>query len=341
MTQPKTGKRVTLQDIAQATGYTINTVSRALKDKSDISRATCEKIQRVAQEMGYVCNYMASSLRLGRTRTLGLIVGGMSNPYYAVMSDLIQDVAMALDYSLMIMYSRDDAKTEMQVVDIAIGRQVDGILLFPCLGSAPTIERMRAANMPFVLMSRYLQRDAVDSVICDEEQGAYLATRHLIEAGRRRLAFLSSYEVLYSGPARLHGFMRACDEAGIAPGDRHTAICRTDEEIAGKLLAWRQCGVNGLFMFCDMEAWNAISLMIQNGIRMPQDVAITSFDNIQGKLSFPLPLCSVDGAMPDVTRSAVDLLLKRVHGDKTPPQTIVYPAKLVCRGSCGCNARNS
>ena len=176
MTQPKTGKRVTLQDIAQATGYTINTVSRALKDKSDISRATCEKIQRVAQEMGYVCNYMASSLRLGRTRTLGLIVGGMSNPYYAVMSDLIQDVAMALDYSLMIMCSRDDAKTEMQVVDIAIGRQVDGILLFPCLGSAPTIERMRADNMPFVLMSRYLQRDAVDSVICDEEQGCLLYT---------------------------------------------------------------------------------------------------------------------------------------------------------------------
>ena len=89
------GKRVTLQDIAQATGYSANTVSHALKNKPDISAQTREHIQNVAREMGYVRNEMAGSLRSGRTKTLGLIVGGMSNPFYSKMTDDIQDEATA------------------------------------------------------------------------------------------------------------------------------------------------------------------------------------------------------------------------------------------------------
>ena len=87
------GKRVTLQDVARATGYTANTVSRALKNKPDISAETSKKIQDAARRMGYVRNAMAGSLRSGHTRTLGVIVGGMSNPYYGRMTDSIQDAA--------------------------------------------------------------------------------------------------------------------------------------------------------------------------------------------------------------------------------------------------------
>ena len=108
--------RVTLLDIATATGYTVNTVSRALKNKEDISRETCERIQQKAKEMGYVRNYLASSLRSGRTKTLAMIAGSMVNPFYAILADLIQQEAVRLGYSLMILCSRDDPGMEQQMV---------------------------------------------------------------------------------------------------------------------------------------------------------------------------------------------------------------------------------
>ena len=180
-------RRVTLQDIARETGYSINTVSHALRNKDDIARETRERIQRVAQDMGYMGNQIASSLRSGRTRTLAVILGNMSNPFYGIMADTIQDVAAARDYSLQIMCSRERAELEQRLVESAVSRRVDGILLFPTNDSLPTVKRLQALGIPFVLMSRTLGDGIADSVTSDEVQGAYLAAAHLIEHGHRAL----------------------------------------------------------------------------------------------------------------------------------------------------------
>ena len=229
------GKRVTLQDVARATGYTANTVSRALKNKPDISAETSKKIQDAARRMGYVRNAMACSLRSGHTRTLGVIVGGMSNPYYGRMTDSIQDAAAEEGYSLLIFCSRDDPELEYQLIETAISRQVDGILLFPCRGSQRTIERLKAVGIPYVLMARYLKEGQDDCVICDEEKGAYLATKHLLDAGRRP-AFLNSYDVVFSSEQRRAGFLRACREAGLSPEHCPIAVCPDDEAVCRQLL---------------------------------------------------------------------------------------------------------
>ncbi|MBP3454247.1 MAG: LacI family DNA-binding transcriptional regulator, partial [Clostridia bacterium] len=151
-------RRVTLQDVAKATGYSINTISHALKNKPDIAPATREKIQQVAREMGYIRNEMARSLRSGRTKTLGVIVGGMSNPFYGLMADAIQDAAMKLGYTLLILCSRDQEDIEQQVLETAIRRQVDGVLLFPSWSSARSIKLLKDNGIPYVLMARYLEK---------------------------------------------------------------------------------------------------------------------------------------------------------------------------------------
>ena len=141
---------VTLQDIARVTGYTVNTVSRALKDKDDISRETCLRIQKVAREMGYVRNYLASSLRSGRTKTLAMIAGSMVNPFYAILADLVQQEAARLGYSLMILCSRDDPDAELSAVEMAAGgRSADHPLFLrvPCpFRSAEGRDSLRAAQ---------------------------------------------------------------------------------------------------------------------------------------------------------------------------------------------------
>jgi LacI family transcriptional regulator len=332
---PSPEKRVTLQDIARRTGVTINTVSRALKNKPDISVRTCERIQQVAREMGYVRNYAASSLRSGRTKTLGLILGSMSNPYYAVVADAVHEAASALGYTLLTLCSREDPEQEMLAVETAMSRQVDGILLFPTRGAKDAVQRMRETNMPYVLMSRSLGDDRDDCVMCDEDEGGYLAAKHLIDAGRRKLAYLCGGDIVYSPEHRLQGFHRACDGANIPRVDRRVVIDPPLEDVPGVLQDWYRAGVDGVFVFCDMEAWNAISSLELAGVKIPQDVTVVGYDNIQAKIGFPMPLCTVDPSINEMIDIAMDILRKRIHREELPTQTVKVPARLVCRGSCG------
>jgi len=228
-------RRVLLQDIATATGYTVNTVSRALQNKPDIARSTCLHIQKVAAEMGYVRNDIASSLRSGRSRTLAVIVGAASNPFYAIMIDSIHDIAEENGYTMLVLCSQDKAPQEQKAILTAIGRQVDGILLFPSTHATENIELLRQSGIPFVLVSRYTKDPDYDYVVCDEESGGYMAGKHLIEAGHRKLAFCYAYEVAFSSEQRVHGLMRATREAGIPDEDVHLYQSRTQAENARQL----------------------------------------------------------------------------------------------------------
>ncbi len=338
-------RRVTLGDIAKETGYSINTVSRALRNKSDISPETIQSIRRTADRMGYSVNQIASSLRSGRTHIFAVILGGMTNPFYGIMADTIQNAAREKGYSLIIMCSRDDAELEFSLVEQAISRCVDGVLLFPTSKSRPTIQRLKAARMPFVLMSRYLSENEADCVVCDEFHGAYLATRHLIETGHRKLAFISSNNVLFSSDMRIRGFRHACEEARIPETDQCLFISARniiDHDqmdawyilLAEKLQSLKAQGFDGLFVFCDVEAWHVLSAMQKSAGLHRKDFGIVSFDNLEGNLSFPIPLCSIDSNFEQMAKAGVKILRDRIHGDTQPPIKVVCPVSLVCRKSC-------
>ena len=222
---------------------------------------------------------------------------------------------------------------------------MDGILLIPNSQSGPTIQRLRQSGMPFVLMSRYLDEGEADSVVCDEAEGAYLATRHLIESGRRRLGYIASRRVVFSSGQRLSGFLRACDEAGIPPADREVYEASRNimdtrqmqawyEELVEKLIQLRNAGFDGLFVFCDVEAWHMLDAMQKTGRFDTGDFGIVSFDNIEGALSFPIPLCSVSYDFSEMASRGIELLRHRIHHNDLPYQSAVIPVSLVCRGSC-------
>ncbi len=337
----KAPRRVTLQDIANETGYSVNTVSHALRDLPDISAPTVAKIREAARNMGYTVNQLASSLRSGRTHLIAVILGGMTNPFYAIMADRIQDAAQLAGYSVMIMCSRDNSELESKLIDQALARCVDGILLFPTAGSQPAIDRMREANIPFVLMSRYLEKDQADCVLCDEKNGAALATKHLISKGRRRLAYVSaSSEVPFSSAQRIGGFIAACEEAGIPEEDRRLCIVdsaghENDENIPEEtLIALKEDGFDGLFIFCDVQAWHAIDTIQHSDSLSLSDFGMVSFDNIEGALSFPVSLCSVGMDFSVFANEGLQLLRHRIHHPERPPQTVVCPVTLSCRSSC-------
>ena len=328
---PRKSDRVTLLDIARATGFTVNTVSRALKNKDDISRETCEKIQKVAREMGYVRNYLASSLRSGQTNTLAMIAGSMINPFYAILADLIQREAVRLGYSLMILCSQDNPDTELQAVEMAISRQVDGVLITPCSFDSPALSSLRRAGIPYVLLSRYQSGTQDDCVYCNDEEGGYLAGKHLIENGHRKLAMLTYHQVVFSSRERFSGFRRACAETGIPEEDIHYACLENPNDIQHQLQCWADQGITGLFSFCDVEAWMTITMLENLGIRVPEDLTVIGFDNILGYIRFPKPISSVDCHLQEEAHLAIDIVRKRIHDPDLPPQQICLPVSFVSR----------
>ena len=338
-------RRVTLHDIANETGYSINTVSHALRNMTDISPATRERFQQVARDMGYMGNQIASSLRSGRTKTIAVVLGNLTNPYYSIMADHIQTAADLRGYSLMITCSREDPAQELAQAESAIARRVDGILLFPTNESTATIERLRALRFPFVLMSRSLGLDTADSVVTDEETGAYLAARHILEHGCRNPLYISRQYIVYSYEKRLAGFIRACEEYGIPQERRHIflSIPRDATDPSSRdwqastrtaLQAYRDQGVDGIFAFCDSEAWQLQTMIQEDDALRGWRYAMVGFDNIQKAQQYPSPLCSIDCSYSEMALEAIDLLRSRIHGDTSAPKTIVCPVQLACRESC-------
>ena len=323
--------RITLSDIAAATGFTVNTVSRALKNKDDISRETCELIQNKAKEMGYVRNYLASSLRSGRTRTLAMIAGSMINPFYAILADLIQQEAARLGYSLFILCSRDNPDAELQAVEMALSRQVDGVLITPCSFDSPALSTLRNSKVPFVLLSRYQENTADDCVYCNDGEGGYLAGKYLLDSGHRKLAMLSYRQVVFSSKERFSGFRRACAEAGIPEQDVFYACPEDPSAVLPQLQSWLSMGVTGLFSFCDVEAWNTITLLDSAGIRVPGDLTVVGFDNILGYIQFPKPIPTVDCHLQEEACAAIDLIRKRIHDPSLPPQQLRLPVSFIQR----------
>ena len=345
MQRGKAIKPVTLRDIALETGYSINTVSHALRFKDDIAQETAERIRQAAREMGYAGNQIASSLRSGRTHLLAVILGGMSNPFYGIMADTIQDAAQAAGYSLIILCSRDNSELEAGLVEQAISRQVDGVILFPTDGSAATIQRLRDSGTPFVLMARYLTEGEADSVVCDEVHGAYIATCHLIDSGCRKLAYISSTTVVFSSERRIEGFNRACDDRGIASENRAIIISNASilnrrpaidwqDKLAEDLRTLKASGYDGLFVFCDVEAWHTLEVLQSAEDLQADDFSIVSFDNLGTILSYPMTVCSVGGDYEEMAKNCIDLLKARIHHDASSSRTIVCPVHLQCRGSC-------
>ena len=324
-------KRVTLADIAAETGYTINTVSHALKEKPDIAPATRRQIQQVAARLGYVRNDMASALRSGRSQTIAVIAGAITNPFYAVMIDALYRCAQKMGYTQLVMCSDDGAEKEAQAVATAVGRQVDGVLLCSCGDSTRSVAMLRQAGVPFVMISRRPEDGAeYDCVLLDEMQAGYLAARHLIERGNERIGFLYRYQVAYSLPRRLEGVRRAARDAGAPEPEVYRR--ESDEQTLETLRVWRGRGVTGLVVFCDIEALQLVSLLREAG--MDGDFSLIGFDNISATALSRIDLTTIDQPKKAMAVQAVDMLRDKIeHGTQGYVHQILLPT-LIRRGTC-------
>lgn len=338
MRQKSPPRRVTLKDIARKMDCTVNTVSRALKDKDDIGLETRRRIQTLAQRMGYIGNAAASSMRSGRTHTVAIVIGDISNPFFAICVKELETVLRQRHYGAFVLNTDEDAAEEQAAVRAALGRNVDGVILCPSGKEPSALNLLRLHRKPFVLMGRLQPELEGDAVGWDNRRGGYLATQHLLAIGRRRILHLAGPDWIADAVARRQGYRDAIQEFGLPLDAKLEAgvvitagqgcydnICRILDEVSG---------FDAIFAFSDVVAWTAMTRLAELQLRVPADVAVAGFDDVQSYLHFPCPLTSIGVPMREPAAKIVELLMARIEApDSSPAHREMLEPRLIVRGS--------
>ncbi|HWQ58324.1 MAG TPA: LacI family DNA-binding transcriptional regulator [Clostridia bacterium] len=309
---------VTLKDIAERTGLSVNTVSRALRDKDDISESTRRRVRAVAREMGYMHNALASSLRQGQTDTIAVIVGDISNPFFSWHVSEIERFARGYGYITYMINTEEDETLELRAIKNSLQRKVDGIIIAPSQHTMGNILYLQENNVPFVLLGRRFKDISVPYVIQDDRRGGYLATKHLIENGHRDILSVHGPHYISSAEERLQGYADALAEYGIR---QNPDLIRGVSAIPGNCkkvasaIAGGEIPCTGIVVYSDVLALEIWYLLKQMGKRVPQDYSIVGFDNIYSRCCAPYQLTSI-GTTANLASSTVDMLVRLIRQRK-------------------------
>lgn len=332
-------EKVTLKDISEKTGYSINTVSRALKDKDDIAEKTRKHIKSVAQDLGYIPNTIASGLRSGLTKTIAIILSDIANPYFSIMAKHIESAAREYGYSIFVINTREDYHMEEQAVYSAISKRVDGIILFPVQQKSKIIKFLKKSQTPFIVVGRHFEDIQTDYLITDDVKGGYLATNHLIKCGRKRILFLNGPEYVSCAQQREQGYKKALKEHDM-PFDpdllKRVSITTGSAYSDMKKILEENLDFSGIFAFSDVIAWEAAYALEEYGIGIPGDISIVGYDNIESQFYFPYHLTTIDTSKEKMAYRAVEILMKKIK--KTTDSKMFFQEKLdpklIIRESC-------
>jgi len=316
--------RVGIKDVAAAVGVSWKTVSNVVNGTGRVGDETRAKVEAMIVELGYRPNLAGRQLRQGRTKTLALAVPWAHSPYFSMLAHIVIEVAGARGYRVLIEETRTDREAELQVARGFRVQAIDGIIFSPLAIGPAEIAKVRGAT-PMVLLG---ERDdpgrdrrwSTDHVSIDNVRAAREVTEHLLTTGRRRLAFVGAEPVDdRTGALRLQGYREAHAAHGVDADPRWivpvTQFSRPAGVEATERLLPRIDQVDGLVCANDELALGALYALRLNGIRVPEDVAVTGWDNIEdGRYSNP-SLTTVAPDLQAIAETAVDRVIAQVEGD--------------------------
>ncbi len=324
---PDKKTNVTIKDIAKRTGYSVNTVSRALRGKADIALATQLKIKEIAHEMGHVNNMLAASLRLGYTNTVAVILGDISNPHFAIMMKEIESQARQYGYTSILFNTNEEEEQELEAIHSALNKNVDGIIICPTQKSTRNLEYLKNTGLPFVLIGRY--EEDYSYVVCNDELGGYQATKALLDAGHRDILMLHGATYISSARERLKGYRRAYAQAGIPVNEKliwEVPVMANGCEAILKHLDEEGTNYTAIFAFSDMLAWEAWCCLLRRGRKVPEDCSLVGFDHIQSRMSLPFRLTTISSYKGQMSVTAVDILVRQMREKSGKEQTVIDTA---------------
>jgi LacI family transcriptional regulator len=334
----------TINDVARQAGVSTVTVSRVLNNAPNVNAATRQRIEEAIQELGYVPNVAARSLRSKRTRSLALILPDITNSFWTTVARGVEDAAQSSGYSVLLCNTDESSAKQLRYLELVASRRVDGVIIAPFDSDVQNIRTLRDREIATVLIDRRIDGWETDSVLGDSVGGARALVRHLIGLGHARIAMISGPLITSTAQDRVDGYCAALMEAGIDPDPalirRGEFRASSGEQLMGQLLD------EGLHPTAVFAANNAIAMgvidaAVRRGLRIPRDLALVCFDDFDAASHlFPFLTVAVQPAYEMGVRAA-ELLLHRVEaGAALAPRHLLLPTRLVIRHSCGSHLQN-
>jgi LacI family transcriptional regulator len=331
--------RVTMSDVARQAGVSLMTVSRVINNKEGVKSETRQDILKVISKLGYRPSAIARSLATQETRTIGLVIPDVSNPFFADITRGVERLAYSEGYHVFLCNTEEDPLRELAVIQSLEEKCVDGLILCSSRLDDEKLVDLLARLPPVVLINRCLSQNnenILNSVIIDDHQSGWLATQHLIQRGHQQIGFLAGPLASYSGLGRHQGYLAALQDAGISFEPGWVSNCQPSVEggyeMTRQLLA--KCPhLTALFCFNDLVAIGAIQACEEIKRRVPEDLAIVGHDDIPlaALVSPALTTCRVP--RHELGTRAVNALLERLNGCPDGCQQIVLPPELMIRES--------
>ena len=302
---------VRLIDIAREVGCTVNTVSRALRNKDDISEKTKKKVREVANRLGYIPNSIASSLRSGLSYTVAIIFENLINPYYMIMTDKLHRRLEELGYATLI-FAVHDYTFKSEALSPIISRKVDGLITF-LEPTEETIALCAKNNIASLLLGRKNTKLRIDSIATDDYSGGFKAGELLIARGVKNVGYIGAPEAIECSVRRQRGLRDAFLNHGL-PYDEDNVRYMNGNDLKKEIEALLENGANGIFFFNDVMAYEGIRYLNSKNIRIPEDIKIVGYDDIAHDFPVPISLATVSSDKDRIVNTAVDILYKKMRG---------------------------
>jgi LacI family transcriptional regulator len=327
----------TIYEVATLAGVSLATVSRVLNNNPNVRPSTREKVLTAIKELGYQPNLLASALMTKQTRTIGLLVPDISNPYFAELCRSVEDACAARGFSTVICNTDERLDREERQITLLRQKGVDGMIFASALEGDENILRLIKSEYPVVLLSRGLDGQPVDQVTVDDLEGGLVATRYLLGLGHRRIALFSGPLRSTPGLYRKKGFEAALELAGMTVD---TSLMESGQftitsgmEMMERLLAKADPLPSAIVAGNDLIAIGAMKVLRRHGIAVPEAISIVGYDHTLLAEIVDPPLTSVAQPMQLMGSKAVELLEERIVSSRREPVKVVLPPQLVVGSS--------
>ena len=312
-----------IRDVARKAGVSIATVSAALNGKGPVSEETRQRVADAAAAVGYSPNAIARSLRLGKSRLIGVVVGDITNPFWAAMVRVVENVAIAADYSIIVCNSDDREERELIILDQLRAQHVAGILITPIGRSPGYVQRLSRHDLPpLVAMDQFVPGLKRDFVGVDNRAAVRLLTELLLRLGHRRIAMISGNAGLWTADERLAGFSETMNAAGIAvdPGLCAHTDYRGDTAYAATVpLLTRRDRPTAIIGANNVIALGALQATIDLGFRCPTDLSIAGIDDVPWAGLVRPRITTVAQPIEEISRVAIEWLIERIANPNAGP----------------------
>ena len=273
-------KRVTIEDVAKVAGVSRQTVSRAINNKPDISEETRSRVMEAVETLDYRPNRVARSMVTNRTNTVGFIIPDITNPFFPEVARGIQDAAKQMDYNVLFSNTDDSAQAEIDTLYSLAAQGVDGIMMFGNSSNEGALRLFADNYRPLLFVNRLFEHKNANCLLVDNERGAKLAISHLIGKGHQHIAMLTPENISLSQIRRGSGYQTTINEHGLETIIRGGQPTLLGGYAAAKQLLQEDERVSAVFTYNDLMAIGAIRACRDLGKRVPEDVAIIGFDDI-------------------------------------------------------------